>query len=87
MQTFSSRDVRTRFGAVLDIAKREPVTVTQYGRPSVMILPFEIGQEAVLALSAAHFADLLAALPPAKAGAPELSEADINRIVHELRAL
>lgn len=27
MQTFSSRDVQTRFGAVMDIAKRDAVTV------------------------------------------------------------
>ena len=86
MQTYSSRDVQTRFGTVLDVAKREPVTVTQYGRPSVMIVPFEIGQEAVRVHSGARFADFLAAMPPTKAGAPDLSEADINRIVHELRA-
>ena len=57
MQTFSSRELQTRFGAVLDVAKREPVTVTQYGRPSVMIVPFEIGQEAVRVHSASRFAD------------------------------
>ena len=86
MQTFSSRELQTRFGAVLDVAKREPVTGTQYGRPSVMIVPFEIGQEAVRLHSASRLADFLAAMPPAKAGAPQLSEADINRIIHELRA-
>ena len=46
MQTLTSRDVQTRFGAVIDLAKREPITVTQYGRPSVMIVPLDIGEEA-----------------------------------------
>jgi hypothetical protein len=45
MQTFSSREVQTRWGAVTDIAKREPVMVTQYGRESVMIVSAEIGRE------------------------------------------
>jgi antitoxin (DNA-binding transcriptional repressor) of toxin-antitoxin stability system len=47
MQTFTSREAQTRWGTVTDIAKKEPVTVTQYGRPSFMLLPIEIGQEAL----------------------------------------
>ena len=85
MQTYTSRELQTRFGMVIDTAKREPVTVTQYGRPAVMIVPYEIGQEAVRAHNAARFADFMAQMPPAKPDAPELTEADINRLVHELR--
>jgi antitoxin (DNA-binding transcriptional repressor) of toxin-antitoxin stability system len=47
MQTFTSREAQTRWGTVTDIAKKEPVTVTQYGRASFMLVPIEIGQVAV----------------------------------------
>jgi len=36
MKTFASSDVQSRFGEVLDLAKRGPVAVTQYGRPVVV---------------------------------------------------
>jgi hypothetical protein len=32
-KSISSSEGQTRFGFVIDTAKREPVTVTQYGRP------------------------------------------------------
>ena len=86
MQTFSSRDLQTRFGTIIDIAKREPVTVTQYGRPSVMIVPMDVGAEAVRMYNASRFAEFLSAMPPPKAGAPELTQDDITRMVHESRA-
>jgi antitoxin (DNA-binding transcriptional repressor) of toxin-antitoxin stability system len=47
MQTFTSRAVQTHWGLVTEIAKREPVTVTHYGRPSFMIVPIDIGRVAV----------------------------------------
>ena len=47
MQTFSSREVQNHWGKVTDIAKRVPVTVTQYGREAFMLVPVELGREAV----------------------------------------
>jgi prevent-host-death family protein len=85
MPTFSSREVQNRFGAVMDMAKKEPVTVTQYGREAVMIVPTAIGKEAIRLYNASRFAEFMKAMPPVKAGAPELTSEEITRLVHELR--
>ena len=85
MQTLTSRDVQTRFGAVLDLAKREPITVTQYGRPSVMIVPIAIGEEAVRQHNALRFADFLDAMPEPALDAPEITIDEVNTMVHALR--
>lgn len=85
MQTFTSREAQTRWGAVTDIAKKEPVTVTQYGRASFMLVPFEIGQEAVRLHNATRFSEFLKSMSPAKPDAPDLTDEEINRLVHELR--
>ena len=45
MQIVASRDLQARIGAILDLAKREPVTVTQHGRPAVMMVHIDIGDE------------------------------------------
>ena len=50
-KTVPSREVQNRFGAVLDAAKREPITVTQYGRPVVTMMSFERAAEAERALA------------------------------------
>lgn len=83
-KTFASREVQTRFGAVLDTAKREPVTVTQYGRPVVTMMSFEAAEEAQLALAGRRMSEFLRRLPKIKA-AEALSDEDVNVLVHELR--
>ena len=85
MKIYTAREVQTSFGTVFDEAKREPITVTHYGRPSVMILPVELGQEAVRYHNANRFAALLEAMPPAHADAPNLTMDELNTLVHELR--
>jgi prevent-host-death family protein len=85
MQTLTSRDVQTRFGAVLDLAKREPITVTQYGRPSVMIVPLSIGEEAVRQHNASRFAEFLDVMPAPNPQAPTLNLKEVNQLVHETR--
>ena len=45
MRTFTSSDVQARFGEVLDHAKRDPVTVTQYGRPVVVMIGYQEATE------------------------------------------
>jgi prevent-host-death family protein len=84
MQTFSSRDVQTRFGAVMDIAKRDAVTVTQYGRPVVVMMNVEDAQAALRARAGRRLTELLRKLPPTPA-AEALTDQDINALVHELR--
>ena len=55
MKTLASRAVQNNFGGIADIVKSgEPVTVTQHGRPTLMILPYAQGQEALRLLAAQH---------------------------------
>jgi len=40
MKTISSAEVQNRFGSIANIVKNgEPVAFTQYGTPTMMILP------------------------------------------------
>ena len=80
----ASREVQTRFGAVLDAAKHEPITVTQYGRPVVTMMSFERGEEAKRMLAGREMSGFLRKLPQV-AAAEALSDQDINALVHELR--
>jgi prevent-host-death family protein len=41
MRTISSINAKTRFGQVLDAARRAPVTVTRKGRPAAVVLSVE----------------------------------------------
>ena len=84
MQTLTSRDVQTRFGAVLDLAKREPITITQYGRPVIVMMSIEDAQEVQQLRASRRFGELMANLPQ-NPKAEQLSDADITKLVHELR--
>ena len=79
-----SREVQNRFGAVLDAAKREPITVTQYGRPVVTMMSAERAAEAERMLAGRRMADFLRQLPVVDT-AQTLSDDEINALVHELR--
>lgn len=85
MKTFSSREAQASFGAMLDAARREPVTLTHYGKEVAMVVPMEIGREAVRLYQAGRFSELLRNMPAPRSDAPELSLEDVNRLVHELR--
>ena len=84
MKTIPSSDVQSRFGEVLDLAKRDPVTVTQYGRPVVVMMRYEDAVEALRLKAGLAMADLLKNLP-LNAAAEALTEDDINRLVHDVR--
>ena len=84
MQTLTSRDVQTRFGAVLDLAKREPITITQYGRPVIVMMSVEEAQQLQSMRAERRFGDFMANLPTNPA-AEQLSDEDITKLVHELR--
>ncbi|MBK9444118.1 MAG: hypothetical protein IPN53_23655 [Comamonadaceae bacterium] len=84
MQTIASRKVQSRVGATLDIAKGEPVTITQYGRPVVTMMNADLAQKALRVYQAydmAKFLDALPALPDSLA----LSDKANNALVHALR--
>ncbi len=84
MQILTSRDVQTRFGAVLDLAKREPITITQYGRPVIVMMSLEEAQQLQSMRAERRFGDFMKTLPT-NAAAEQLSDDDITKLVHELR--
>jgi prevent-host-death family protein len=88
MQTLSSATVQANFGHALDLAKGgEPVTITQYGRPTVMLFSYKDGAELLRLRSAtaleSYFTQRQASLP---VDAPALSMDEIDQLVDELRA-
>jgi len=88
MQTLTSAKVQANFGAAADIAKSgEVVTITQYGRPALMLLSYKEGED-LLRLRAAGTMNryLQGRTETMPQGESALSMDDINRLVHELRS-
>lgn len=91
MISVTSVEAQNRFGQLLDMARREPVTVTRHGRPAAFIVSPQDMEELldVRARRSKAVAALEAwsarARPLATPAALELSEDDIKRLVHELR--
>lgn len=91
MITVTSVEAQNRFGQLLDMARREPVTVTRHGRPAAFIVSPQDMEElldvrvrrskAVEALEAWSARAATLARPAAR----KLSEDEVNRLVHELR--
>ncbi|SDY54586.1 type II toxin-antitoxin system prevent-host-death family antitoxin [Herbiconiux ginsengi] len=54
MRYIPASDARQRWAETLDGARREPVTITQHGRGTVMILDVEVGERALAALEDAE---------------------------------
>lgn len=91
MRTITSVEAQNRFGALLDNAQREPVTITRRGRPVAIVLsPADMRElmdvrqqrEKNVADFQAFFATSDALLTPA---ANELTDADVVRLVNEVR--
>ena len=87
VQTLTSAKVQASFGEVADIAKGgEPVAITQYGRPTLLLFSYKEGEELLrlrnLARVNGYFAERREHVPT---DVPELSMDDINNLVHELR--
>ena len=86
MKTLSSVEVQNRFGSIANIVKSgEPVTVTQYGTPTMMILPYSLATEALRDYNARKMVQFLDVMPLVIADAPNLSLEQLNKLVHELR--
>ena len=91
MITVTSVEAQNRFGQLLDMAQREPVTITRHGRAAAFIVSPQDMEEltnvrakrskAVEAFEAWSARAGAQALPPAA----ELTDEEINRLVHELR--
>lgn len=87
MLTMPSVGVQNKFGSISRaVLGGETVTVTQYGQPTMMILPYNLAKEALRLYKAHSAISFIDSLAPANADAPELSLDDINKLVHELRA-
>ncbi len=86
MKTLSSVEVQNRFGSIANIVKSgEPVAVTQYGTPTMMILPYSLATDALRDYNARKLVQLMDAMPSANADAPNLTLDQLNKLVHELR--
>ena len=84
--TMPSVTVQNRFGNVArTVGRGEFITVTQYGEPTMMILPYDIAQEALRVFNAQKMIKFMNEMPLANPEAPDLSLADINALVHEYR--
>jgi prevent-host-death family protein len=86
MKTRSSVEVQNRFGSIANIVKSgEPVTVTQYGTPTMMILPYQLATEALRDYNVRKLVEFMDVMPSANADAPNLTLEQLNKLVHELR--
>jgi prevent-host-death family protein len=86
MKTISSVEVQNRFGSIANIVKSgEPVAVTQYGTPTMMILPYALATEALRDYNARKLVQFMDSMPPAMPDAPELSLEQMNKLVHDVR--
>lgn len=91
MISVTSVEAQNRFGQLLDMAQREPVTVTRHGRPAAFIVSPQDMEELMDVRArrskavAAFEAWRARARAQATPAAGELSDEEINRLVHELR--
>ena len=91
MISVTSVDAQNRFDQLLDMARREPVSVIRHGRPAAFIVSPQDMEEllevrvrrsrAVVALEGWR----ARASTVTPAAAAELSDDDVNRLVHALR--
>lgn len=91
MITMTSAEAQNRFGHLIDTAQREPVAITRHGRPAAFVVSPRDMEEILaererrnkaVAAYAAWRAEADKQLKPAAA---ELTDEDVNRLVHELR--
>lgn len=91
MISVTSVEAQNRFGQLLDMARREPVTVTRHGRPAAFIVsPQDMEELLDVRVRRSKAVDALQgwssrATGLGKPAAAELSDDDINRMVHALR--
>ena len=95
MITVTSVEAQNRFGQLIDRSQREIVTVTRHGRPAAFIVSPQDMEElldarnrrsrAVEEMEAWRAAAIASRSPQQAAAAAELTDEDVNRLVHELR--
>ena len=91
MISVTSVEAQNGFGKLLDMAQREPVTVTRHGRPAAFIVSPQDMDELMNVRArrskavAAFEAWSARAAGMATPAAAELTDEQVNRLVHELR--
>ena len=93
MITKTSAEAQNNFGQLLDTVKREPVVITRHGRPAAYVIsPREmepiLRDQARREKAVAEFDALTERIRvyQVEQGIPEISDEEINSIVHEVRA-
>lgn len=91
MLTKTSAEAQNKFGQLLDLAQREPIAITRHGRPAAFLVSPSDMEELMNAKEKRSRAikDLEAwramaqnSMTPAAA---DLTDKDVNRMVHEIR--
>ena len=91
MISVTSVEAQNRFGQLLDMARREPVSVTRHGRPAAFIVsPQDMEELLDVRVRRSRAVEALEgwsarASTVAPAAAAELSDDEVNRLVHALR--
>jgi len=90
MITKTSAEAQNNFGQLLDTVQREPVVITRHGRPAAYVIsPREmepiLRDQARREKAVAEF-DALTERIRVYQVIPEISDEEINSIVHEVRA-
>ena len=87
MKTFASGEFQSNFGGITDIVKSgEPVTITQHGRPTLILISYQEGTELLRLRAAQRLKQLFKERSETQpAEVEELSMDEINDLVHELR--
>lgn len=91
MITVTSVEAQSRFGELIDRSQREPIEVTRRGRTVAYVVSEHDMRELVDVRrrreeAARWYADYRKQMAATPAGeAPALTDADVTRLVHELR--
>lgn len=88
MQTVTSQSVQTQFGQFSDLVKsREPVIITQYKRPTMLVFSYEDGLEMMRLAAKMRFIQRLQKRAEMLAEPTEEEMAEVNRMIDEEREL
>ena len=91
MITKTSAEAQNQFGQLLDTVQREPVAITRHGRMAAILVSPQVMDElsSARARRSKALADLEAWRKKARKSttpaAAELTDEEVNRLVHELR--
>ena len=86
MLTVTSQRLQTKFGEISDIVKsREPVVITQYGRPTMLLVSYDDGIEALRQYHAKKLVDFLNERAKESPLATDAEIDEISRLIEEER--